>query len=1179
MSSRVCDDVADSVWESHRDTIRTFYLVDDHSLEELMREMASKYDFRASKAQFEAHLKKWDLRKNLTKDEWKVVTHKIQKRKRDNKDSEVCSDGFPMNAKKVKRAITRYRPLSVLDFDGIWSSVSIMLTSLTVTTAPSPRTPEGITIQTPVLAPAALTSASPKTASFIPISTTYVSFLTSSLPFAHFNGRINLEVSRLGRSLENVADSELAENPYASSPRGDGVESTSSLEDLESSIVGYFKNEADGDEQSKSFRQNLRALIPDEVLCGQPSQLDVAMPPSAAVNFLNLTQFMISNKLFETDSKTSKMIYNWIKRRLQAGLFEILMSVGGPTIEALRENIFSLAIEQQDAPMVEAILRSGLDLNQSRIPVLFRLPLTPLQRACELGSLDLVQILLDAGADIQSAGPNPESALTHAIRFLGNEYIMFMDEDLENVIIGLVQLLLDAHANVNPGSNESPLFEAARSCLPQLVEILLSAGADPNFASSDTGSTPLFQAVGNREAPVSDVITVVRHLLRAGANVHVTTQYDDKGRLNLLGFALDRSSVDLIQLLLEADAPCTEENLLSAVGTGKLQIIKLLSTKARITTKVIEEAAGTTESKVFWSLWDFADNNTRESSRGRAFVAAIRSGNYDLINAFSACGVQLANTSALTAAIEAAAGRGDIVVLRLLLSDNSAFQPIAVHCLGTSLLCAIAQGRDDVIEMLLAAGADVNAQHSKTSASPLLESIRRGAIDLSRRLLAAGAEVNMTAFEHCGCSRFRGYVASVLPAAVSLGYHPLIQEIIETGADVDAPEPGEERPALTVAVEKRDLTSVRILIDAGADVNTPAGRHFGQTALAAAIRNKDVDTVHYLLRLGADPDEWSLIAAVSGGPALMQLLLTAKFQRFHYYSCGFGCRALQKAIKLADAAMVELLLSNGINPSTIVRPQRRQECYSYLAREGAVYHESAFGTAIRLDKSMDLWMVRKLLNGGVDPNKRISDQPNGTALLQAIRRKSFKLAEMLVIAGAEVNTKAIGSLSRTPLQLAAEQGCLDMVEYLLQKGADVNSPPCDQSGATALQLAAYKGYLGIACLLLNKGAEIDALPAKVDGKTALEGASEDGRIDMVQLLLNGGAQVVGPGSRQYERARQLASSNGHIAVRRLLEANHAQQLNALSDLIATDVENSEALQFGDEMDVDSAMLQLEIGDI
>ncbi|OAL18764.1 hypothetical protein AYO20_11710 [Fonsecaea nubica] len=1151
MSSRVGDDVVDSVWESHRDTIRTFYLIQDHSLEELMREMASKYGFRASKAQFEAHLnKKWEFRKNLTKDEWKVVTHKIQKRKRDNKDSEVCSDGFPMKAKKVKKAITRYRSRSVLDFDGIWSSVSIMLTPLTVTTAPSPRTPEGITIQTPILAPAALTSASPKTASFIPIPTTYVSLLTSSLPFAHFNHRINLEVSRLGRSLENAADSELAENPYASSPRGDGVVSSSSLQDLESSIVGRFNNEADGDEQSKSFRQNLKALIPDEILCGQPSKLDVAMPPPPAVNFLNLALFMISNNLVETDSKTSSKIYNWIKRRSQeAGLFENLMSVGGPTIEALRENIFALAIEERNAPMVEAILRSGLDLNQSRIPVLFRLSLTPLQRACELGSLDLVQILLDAGADIQSAGSNSKSPLTSAIRSLGEEYDTFYDDDLENVDIGLVQLLLDAHANVNPGSDESPLFEAARSCLPRLVGILLSAGADPNFAYPVTGSTPIFQAVRNKGAPVSNVITVVRHLLRAGANVHVTAQYDYEEPLNLLGAALGRCNVDLIQLLLEADAPCTEENLLSAVGTGKLQIIKLLSTKARITTKMIQIAAGKTRSEIFWLLWDLADNNTRESSRGGAFVAAIHRGNQELINALSTCGVELANASGLTAAIEAAAGRGDIAVLRLLLSDNSAFQAIAVHYLGTSLRCAIAQSRDDVIGMLLAAGADVNAKDQKTSATALLESIRRGAIDLSRRLLAAGAEVNMTAAEICECSWPRSYVVSVLPAAVSLGYHPLIQEIIEIGADVDTPGPGTDKPALTVAVEKRDLTSVQILIDAGADVNTPAGRYSGQTALAAAVRNEDVDTVHYLLRLGAEPDDWSLIPAVWGGPALMQLLLTAKFQRFQYYSCGFGCRALQQAIKSADAAMVELLLSNGINPSTIVRPQRRQQSYS---AGGAEDNESAFGTAIRLDKSMDLWMVRKLLNGGVDPNKRISDKANGTALLQAIRRKSFKLAEMLVTAGAEVNTKAVGRLSRTPLQLAAEQGCLDIVEFILQKGADVNSPPCDQSGATALQLAACKGDLGIACLLLNKGAEIDALPAKVDGKTALEGASEYGRIDMVQLLLNAGAQVVGPGSQQYERARQLASSNGHIAVRRLLEANHAQQLNALSDLIATD---------------------------
>lgn len=96
-------------------------------------------------------------------------------------------------------------------------------------------------------------------------------------------------------------------------------------------------------------------------------------------------------------------------------------------------------------------------------------------------------------------------------------------------------------------------------------------------------------------------------------------------------------------------------------------------------------------------------------------------------------------------------------------------------------------------------------------------------------------------------------------------------------------------------------------------------------------------------------------------------------------------------------------------------------------------------------------------------------------------------------------------------------------------------PPCDKYGATALQFAAIGGYLGIVDLLLGRGADVDALPAKVEGRMAFEGAAEHGRIDVLQFFLNSRAQTTGPGAKQYERARNFASQNGHIAAWHLLE--------------------------------------------
>jgi hypothetical protein len=61
-----------------------------------------------SKAQYELHFKKWEFRKNLTKDDWKIVGPKIGRRKREHKESEVYNHGNLIQSKKIRKAISRY---------------------------------------------------------------------------------------------------------------------------------------------------------------------------------------------------------------------------------------------------------------------------------------------------------------------------------------------------------------------------------------------------------------------------------------------------------------------------------------------------------------------------------------------------------------------------------------------------------------------------------------------------------------------------------------------------------------------------------------------------------------------------------------------------------------------------------------------------------------------------------------------------------------------------------------------------------------------------------------------------------------------------------------------------------------------------------------------------------------
>ncbi|KAH0431441.1 hypothetical protein CcaCcLH18_07057 [Colletotrichum camelliae] len=124
---------------------------------------------------------------------------------------------------------------------------------------------------------------------------------------------------------------------------------------------------------------------------------------------------------------------------------------------------------------------------------------------------------------------------------------------------------------------------------------------------------------------------------------------------------------------------------------------------------------------------------------------------------------------------------------------------------------------------------------------------------------------------------------------------------------------------------------------------------------------------------------------------------------------------------------------------------------------------------------------------------------------------------------------------RSPLQRAVENGNLALVDLLIHAGANVNTPAADADGATALQLAAITGRLGTAKALVSLGADINAPGAKEGGRTALEGAAEHGRIDMIQYLLIEGAQTTGKGYMQYFRAIKFAQVEGHNAAANLLK--------------------------------------------
>lgn len=62
------------------------------------------------KAQYEGQFKRWNIRKNLTAEEWGYVHSQIEKRKFDEKESDVYLHGRLIPSKRVKKEISRRFP-------------------------------------------------------------------------------------------------------------------------------------------------------------------------------------------------------------------------------------------------------------------------------------------------------------------------------------------------------------------------------------------------------------------------------------------------------------------------------------------------------------------------------------------------------------------------------------------------------------------------------------------------------------------------------------------------------------------------------------------------------------------------------------------------------------------------------------------------------------------------------------------------------------------------------------------------------------------------------------------------------------------------------------------------------------------------------------------------------------
>ena len=566
--------------------------------------------------------------------------------------------------------------------------------------------------------------------------------------------------------------------------------------------------------------------------------------------------------------------------------------------------VIDIAAQKGKLAIVDFLLKSGASMTGDTIPC-----------AARSQNQELITLLLERGADINSIGSLQITTLSVAIGLQDERFMRFLEERGASVIgqseahcsaafiaasqagnfefvekliqsggmfdpwhlafalkravkIGrdeIVEKLIDAGADANsrersrsvsgePDDSGPPLHQALKRRKESLIFSLLNADADadadPDYRTSSETSRPIQLAAewGN--------ISVIEALIFAGADVNGCIDWD-RNSDTALAIAVKRRDFDIIELLLAAGAdinygikaPTVGTPLEAATEMGDIEMVHYLFDQGADPNNPRALDKAYLKNKELFDLLCETYRARYPSARGdfgvSLLVRAIKTEDHDVILKMLQSGV---NTKTI---LVPAPDRDDFAAK------------------ATPLGYAILWRKEGITENLIQHGCDPNgivsqahqsygrlAYHSYSAfdrCADLYPPLRQTAIlaaiwtqnvSMVELLLKYGARAN---FPTCGPVK-----RTPLQGAAEVGNVEIVTLLINHGADVNAP-----------AARRRGGTSLQLaaiggfiavackLLNHKADVNAPGSKVNGRTALEGAAEHGRLDMISVLLKAGA----------------------------------------------------------------------------------------------------------------------------------------------------------------------------------------------------------------------------------------------------------------------------------------------------------------------------------------
>ena len=559
---------------------------------------------------------------------------------------------------------------------------------------------------------------------------------------------------------------------------------------------------------------------------------------------------------------------------------------------------------------------------------------------------------------------------------------------------------------------QTPVADAAMQRDNALVAALLETGADVNLAQAD-GATALHWAAYHGNLSLAGL------LLEAGADLSAA----NRNGSTPLWLAASHGDAAMVEALLEGGADANEalplgrRPLMLAARSGAVDAVRAL-------------------------LDHGADANAAENERGTtALMQAADQGHADVVAVLIEHGADFAAGSApvLRSGRTAALGKSndprnqvrrqviavlceqeapDLGTLRALSALSSGTTEDALLALASGSSTASAEACDQQVDALgfVRGGAATDDDEEDSNDAQLLVNV--GAVDADAETSDDSAVDGADDSDDESADDGSGDDAASQQAARNNFF----------GRGGGREPDGGELTALVYAARAGHVDAVRVLLEAGAEVNQVS--RYGWSPLLAATQNRNYQLARFLIENGADVN----IANKGGWTPLYLATDNRNLEGGDYPT---------RRPDMDDLEFITLLLDEGADPNarlTESTETRTVFTNQWLDENGA----TAF---LRASQSGDLQLMRLLLDYGADPH--IYTELGVTPLSAAA---------------------GIGWVEGITSEWSTEQ-TVEAVRLLLELGIDPNYQA--DTGRVALHGAAHKGATEVARVLVAAGARLD----------------------------------------------------------------------------------------------------------